>query len=59
LIRKPFTKTSTAKEFVSDGNSILDHLASHMSGDAFTSSNLNSPEKSPIHTSPMHVDSRH
>jgi hypothetical protein len=27
-----------------------------MSGDAFTSSNLNSPEKSPIHTSPMHVD---
>ncbi|KAK2389989.1 hypothetical protein QL285_063540 [Trifolium repens] len=53
---KSLTKTSKAKEFVSDGNSILDHLASHMSGDAFTSSNLNSPEKSPIHTSPMHVD---
>jgi hypothetical protein len=25
------------------GNSVLDHLASHISGDAFTTSNLNSP----------------
>jgi hypothetical protein len=37
------TKTPVVKEFVSDGNSFFDHLALHLSGDAFTTSNLNSP----------------
>jgi hypothetical protein len=36
-------KTLIVKEFVSEGNSILDHLVSHIAGDAFTTSNLNSP----------------
>jgi hypothetical protein len=40
---KPQTKTPVVKEFVSDGNYVLDHLTSHISGDAFTTSNLNSP----------------
>jgi hypothetical protein len=31
------------KEYATDGNSVLDHLVSHISDDAFTSSNLNSP----------------
>jgi hypothetical protein len=35
-------KTTVNKEFVSNGNSFLDHLAPHLSGDAFTTSNLNS-----------------
>ncbi|KAK2356139.1 hypothetical protein QL285_093494 [Trifolium repens] len=36
-------KTPIVKEFVSEGNSVLDHLVSHISGDAFTTFNLNSP----------------
>jgi hypothetical protein len=47
---KPQTKskshhksTTMTKEYASDGNSVLDNLVSHISGDAFTSSNLNSP----------------
>ncbi|KAK2443974.1 hypothetical protein QL285_015036 [Trifolium repens] len=40
---KATTETPIVKEFVSDGNSILDHLVSHISGDAFTTSTLNSP----------------
>jgi hypothetical protein len=37
------TKNPVVKEFVSDGNSVLDHLVTHISGDAFTTSTLNSP----------------
>jgi hypothetical protein len=51
------TKTPIVKEFVSEGNSVLDHLTSHISGDAFTTSNLNSPNhpinkflSDPVHT---------
>jgi hypothetical protein len=36
-------KATMAKEYASDGNSVLDHLVSHISGDSFTTSNLNSP----------------
>ncbi|KAK2382730.1 hypothetical protein QL285_070247 [Trifolium repens] len=51
------TKSVESHEVVSDDNSILNHLASHMSGDAFTSSNLNSPNDQINHASPMHIDS--
>jgi hypothetical protein len=40
---KPTNKTPMTKEYASDGNSVLDHLVSHTTGDAFTTSNLNSP----------------
>jgi hypothetical protein len=60
LIRKgpklqPKTKT-LVKEFGSDGNSLLDHLTSHTSGDAFTSSNFNAPKslENVFHASPIH-----
>jgi hypothetical protein len=33
------------KEYATDGNSFLDHLVSHTSGDAFTSSALNYPNQ--------------
>ncbi|KAK2369623.1 hypothetical protein QL285_082745 [Trifolium repens] len=36
-------KTSPPKGIVSEDNSFLDHLTPHLSGDAFTTSNLNSP----------------
>jgi hypothetical protein len=37
------TKNNPPKEAVAKDTSILDHLTSHLSGDAFTHSNLNSP----------------
>ncbi|KAK2416254.1 hypothetical protein QL285_038666 [Trifolium repens] len=40
---KQSTKTPATKEVVSEDNSFLDHLTPHLSGDAFTTSNLNSP----------------
>jgi uncharacterized protein (DUF305 family) len=40
---KQTTKTTATKEVVSEDNSFLDHLTPHLSGDAFTTSNLNSP----------------
>ncbi|KAK2361925.1 hypothetical protein QL285_087030 [Trifolium repens] len=44
--RKPKPKskpTTMTKAYVTDDNAVLDNLVSHISGDAFTSSNLNSP----------------
>jgi hypothetical protein len=71
--RKQKSKSSTkplnlTKEYATDGNSLLDHLVSHASGDAYTSSALNSPHISPtiftnpnsehlntpVHTSPVY-----
>jgi hypothetical protein len=46
------------KEYASDGNSVLDHLVSHISGDAFTTSTLNSPNH-PINkflSVPVHIN---
>jgi hypothetical protein len=40
---KQRTKTPATKEAVFEDNSFLDHLTPHLSGDAFTTSNLNSP----------------
>ncbi|KAK2381479.1 hypothetical protein QL285_069073 [Trifolium repens] len=40
---KPYSKISTPKEVVAEDTSFLDHLTPHLSGDAFTHSNLNSP----------------
>jgi hypothetical protein len=40
---KQTTKTTATKEVVSEDNSFLYHLTPHLSGDAFTTSNLNSP----------------
>ncbi|KAK2368768.1 hypothetical protein QL285_081940 [Trifolium repens] len=40
---KQKTKTPPSKGTVSEDNSFLDHLTPHLSGDAFTTSNLNSP----------------
>jgi hypothetical protein len=40
---KPKQKTPSPKENVSEDNVILDHLTPHLSGDAFTRSNINSP----------------
>jgi hypothetical protein len=40
---KQKTKTPASKEIVTEDNSFLDHLTPHLSGDAFTTSNLNSP----------------
>ncbi|WJX61598.1 NADH:ubiquinone reductase (H(+)-translocating) [Trifolium repens] len=40
---KPNSKISTPKEAVAEDTSFLDHLTPHLSGDAFTHSNLNSP----------------
>ncbi|KAK2382302.1 hypothetical protein QL285_069847 [Trifolium repens] len=40
---KPKTKLSAPKEVVAEDTSFLDHLTPHLSGDAFTHSNLNSP----------------
>jgi hypothetical protein len=51
------TKTPNDKESVLEGNFVLDHLTPHISGDAFTTSNLNSPNhpinkflSDPVHT---------
>ena len=41
LNKKP--KPPTPKEVVAEDTSFLDHLTPHLSGDAFTHSNLNSP----------------
>ncbi|KAK2363275.1 hypothetical protein QL285_088274 [Trifolium repens] len=40
---KQKTRTPPPKETVSEDDSFLDHLTPHLSGDAFTTSNLNSP----------------
>jgi hypothetical protein len=37
------TKIPTPKKAAAENSSILDHLTPHLSGDAFTHSNLNSP----------------
>jgi hypothetical protein len=50
------TMSSESQEVVSDDNSILNNLSYHMSGDAFTSSTLNSPAKQINHATPMHID---
>jgi hypothetical protein len=50
------TKSIDSQEVVPNDISILNHLASHMSGDALTS-NLNSPNDQINHASPMHIDS--
>jgi hypothetical protein len=48
--------SSESQEVVSEDNSVLNQLSYHISGDAFTSSRLNSPVEPNNHATPMHVD---
>jgi hypothetical protein len=48
--------SSESQEVVFEDNLVLNQLSYHISGDAFTSSRLNSPVEPNNHVTPMHVD---